>query len=470
MAITMAGASSASEAAVAAAGGAEAGVVAIDATAAAAAQPYPPARQGWYCVVVLALAVMVNFLDRGILSLLIEPIKRDLRLSDIQMSLIMGFAFTFFYAVLGLPVARWIDRGTRKFIFAGGIAIFSVMTVACGLASNFWHLFLARMGLGVGETTSGPSAYSLMADYFPPERLARAISVMQIGFVAGTAGSLFLGGWLIGLVGPGPHELPLIGTVRGWQVVLMLVSIPGFIVAALLLTVKEPPRRGIKAAEAPISEVFRLVLANKWVYLPLFIGMGLRSAQMFGNQTWAAPFYERTFGWGPTQYAMVGGMSILLSMPLGIFLGNWLTEHYWNKGHKDAHVRVVVHSTLVSVPLGIVFPLMPDPWLAVALFLVSSITSMMVAAPENAAIQTVTPNRLRGQITFLFLFVMNVIGMGLGPLIVGGFSQYLFGENNIHLSLALTGALMGVPAVIVFWLGLSHYGRAVAAGGVDVRR
>ena len=124
----------------------------------AAAADYPPARQAWYCVFALALAVMINFLDRGILTLLVEPIKRDLQLSDVQMSFIMGFAFTFFYAVLGLPVARLVDRKSRKLIMTVGITIWSVMTMFCGLATNFWHLFIARMGLGVGETTSGPSA------------------------------------------------------------------------------------------------------------------------------------------------------------------------------------------------------------------------------------------------------------------------------------------------------------------------
>jgi MFS family permease len=437
--------------------------------AAATDQPYPPATQAWYCVFVLAMAVMVNFLDRGILNLLVQPIKTDLQLSDMQMSLIMGFAFTFFYALLGLPVARLIDRGTRKYIFSAGLGIFAVMTLLCGFANNFWHLFLARMGLGVGETTSGPSAYSLLSDYFPPHRLPRAISVMQIGFVLGNAGALLLGGWLIATVGSTSHVLPMIGEIRGWQAVLMLIAVPGFVVAALMLTVAEPRRRGVKTKDAPISEVFRLITSNKWVYMPLFVGMGLRSAQMFGTQAWAAPFYERTFGWGPSQYALVGGLSILIAMPLGLFLGNLLTEHFIRKGHHDANIRVVVYATLISVPLGIASPLMPGPWMAAGLSVLAALTSIMVAAPENAAIQTITPNRLRGQITFLFLFTMNVVGMGLGPIIVGALSQYVFGEAQIRWSLALMGVLMGLPALWVFWRGQKAYGDAVAAGGVDVR-
>jgi MFS family permease len=160
----------------------------------------------------------------------------------------------------------------------------------------------------------------------------------------------------------------------------------------------------------------------------------------------------------------IAGFSIFIASPLGLILGNWLAEHYWKKGVHDGNVRVVVLSTLVSVPAGIAFPLMPTPWLAVACFLFQYMTSMMAAAPENAAVQTVTPNRLRGQMTFLFLFLMNVVGMGFGPLVVGAFSQYAFGEEHIRFALATVGALMGIPAVYVFWRGLRPYGGAVATG------
>jgi MFS family permease len=427
---------------------------------------YPPAREAWYCVFALALAVMVNFLDRGILTLLVEPIKRDLQLSDMQMSLVMGFAFTFFYAVLGLPVARLVDRKSRKLIMTAGITIWSVMTVLCGLATNFWHLFIARMGLGVGETTSGPSAYSLLSDYFPPHRLPRAISFMQGGFVLGTGLALILGAWIIDFVAAHPDmSLPLVGQLRGWQMVLMLVGLPGLAVAAIMASVREPRRMGGAQAEpTPVAEIFRFILRHKLVYVPLFIGMGLRTAQMFGTQMWAPAFYGRTYGWSPSQVGYVTGLSVFIAMPLGLALGGWLAERYWKKGVHDGNVRVVVLSTLISVPFGIAGPLMPSPWLAVGCLLLASLTSIMAAAPENAAVQTVTPNRLRGQMTFLFLFIMNVVGMGLGPVIVGALSQYVFGEEQIRQSLAAVGALMGIQAIYVFWRGLRPYGRAIAGG------
>jgi MFS family permease len=427
---------------------------------------YPSAREAWYCVFALALAVMVNFLDRGILTLLVEPIKRDLHLSDVQMSLIMGFAFSFFYTLLGLPIARLVDRNSRKLILTAGITIWCLMTMLCGLATNFWQLFLARAGLGVGETTSGPSAYSLLSDYFPPQRLPRAISFMSMGFVCGTGLALILGAWIISFVARHPAvSLPVVGQLHGWQTVLMLVGLPGLLVAAIMASVREPPRRGGAASQPePLLTIFRFTARHRAVYLPLFIGLGMRSAQMFATQMWGPAFYGRTYGWSPSQVGYVSGLSVFAAMPIGLALGGWLAERYWRRGVHDGNIRVVVIATLVSVPCGIAGPLMPSPWLAVGCLLLATLTGMMAVSPENAAIQTVTPNRLRGQISFLFLFMMNVLGMGLGPLFVGALSQYVFGEPHIRMALSAAAMVLGIPAAFIFWRAMRPYGQVVASG------
>jgi MFS family permease len=429
-------------------------------SAAADAADYPPSYQGWFCVFALALASTINFLDRGILTLLVEPIKTDLALSDIQMGLVMGFAFTFFYAIFGLPVARLVDRHSRKHIMAAGITIWSLMT-------NFWQLFLARVGVGVGETTSGPSAYSMLADYFPPQKLPRAIAGMNMGFVAGVGLSMIIGAAVIDFIAHAPPvTLPILGTPRPWQLVLFAVGLPGLLVAALMLTVREPPRRGIvKRESAPIGEVFGF-LAHYWpVFVPMFLGLALRSVQMFGLQMWGPVFYGRTFGWSPQQIGYLSGLSLIVAMPIGLYLGSWIAERWWKQGRHDANIRVVVYSSFVSVPLAILGPLMPNPWLALGLGFFAFIFNGMAAPPENAALQSVTPNHLRGQVTFLFLFIMNVIGMGLGPLVVASLTQYVYGEEAIRYSLATASSIMGPAALIVFWLGMKPYGRAMAAGG-----
>lgn len=435
----------------------------------AAARKYPPEIQGWYAVFALALAVMVNFLDRGIFTLLVQPIKTDLHLSDVQISLIMGFAFTFFYAILGLPVARLVDRHNRKKIMAIGIAIWSAMTALCGFASSFWYLFLARVGAGVGETTSGPSAYSMLSDFFPPEKLPRAIAGMNIGFVAGSGLSLVLGAVVIGFVGNSPEVvIPLLGSFRSWQVVLLLVGSPGLLVAAVMLTVREPPRHGTTHTESqPILEVFQLITTHWRVFIPMFCGLALRSVQMFGLQMWAPTFYQRTYGWSPTEIGYVSGASLMVAMPIGLFLGSWLSEYYWKRGKHDANIRVVVISTILSVPLGVLSPLLPSPWLYAGISMITAVFLGMAAPVENAALQSVTPNRMRGQITFLFLFIMNVVGMGIGPLFVATLSQYFFGEAEIRYSIMLTAFVLGVPAIFAFWYGLKPYGEAMRRGGVE---
>ncbi len=430
---------------------------------------FPPPAQGWYAVFALALAVMVNFLDRGIFTLLVKPIKADLGLSDVQISLIMGFAFTFFYAILGLPVARLVDRGNRKKIMAIGIAIWSAMTALCGFAGSFIQLFLARVGAGVGETTSGPSAYSMLSDFFPPQKLPRAIAGMNIGFVAGSGLSLVLGAFVIGFVGDRPEiVIPVLGTFRSWQVVLLLVGSPGLLVAAIMLTVREPPRHGVQHRESqPIMAVFQLMRQHWRVFIPMFAGLALRSVQMFGLGMWGPAFYQRTYGWSATQIGYVSGASLMIAMPLGLFFGSWLSEYYWKQGRHDANIRVVVISTAISVPLGIFAPLLPSPWLYAGVAMFTSMILGMAAPVENAALQSVTPNRMRGQMTFLFLFIMNVIGMGLGPLFVAALSQYIFGEADIRYSIMLTAAVLGLPAIYVFWFGMKPYGEAMKRGGLE---
>ena len=189
--------------------------------------PWPSPRRAWYAVAVFALALAISFLDRSILSLLIGPIKRDLGLSDFKASLLIGFAFVFFYMFMGLPIARLVDTKSRRLIIGCGVALWSLMTSLCGLAQNFTQLFIARIGVGVGEACNGPATFSMLADLFPRERLPRAIAVLNLGFVAGTGLALLLGGAVIHLVSTLPSiSVPGLGALHPWQVTFILVGIP----------------------------------------------------------------------------------------------------------------------------------------------------------------------------------------------------------------------------------------------------
>lgn len=435
-----------------------------------AAQPWPSPRLAWYAVFVFSLSLLINFLDRGIVGLLVEPIKADLGLSDTQMGFILGFAFVTFYALLGLPIARLIDIGTRRTIFGVGIALWSVMTAACGLAGNFWQLFLARIGVGVGEACTGPSTFSMLADLFPRDKLPRALAVLNFGFTTGNGLALIIGGTVIAILAAAPPlALPGFGELATWQTTLLIVGLPGLVVAGLAFTLPEPVRRGIDRAAAggdvpSVREVARYVFTYRAAYGLMIVAIALKTVLAFGQQAWGPVFYIRTFGWSPVDYGLIQGTIILVLGPLGAVFGSRLAERLYARGHDDANMRVVFYSSYFVVPLSILFPLMPSAELAVAVGALNFFCAAWVLGPQNAAIQVITPNRMRGQVTALFLFAFNIIGFGLGPLVVPLLTDFVFrDEALIGYSLATAAAVLGPLAMIVIWMSLKPYGERLAA-------
>ena len=437
------------------------------------AQPWPSPRQAWYAVFVFALALMINFLDRGIITLLVPGIKADLALTDIQISLIMGFAFVFFYVFLGLPIARYADVGTRRTIVGVGIALWSVATALCGMAQSFSQLFLFRVGTGVGEACNGPATFSMMSDLFPHEKLPRAIAVLNFGFMAGTGMALIIGGTVIHVLSSMPPvALPILGTLKAWQMAFVLVGLPGLLVAALMWTVKEPVRRGrlmvgatakARPASIPIRDVARFIFENRGTYGPMFLGLAFNTVLAFGSASWAPAFFGRTYGWSMTQVGLVSGSVYLIVWPFGAMFGSWLAEYLQKKGYDDANLRVVVLAIVLLLPGQILLPLMPNAELAVALSAVNGFFAAWVLGPQNAAIQIVTPNEMRGQITALALFIFNVVGFGMGPTVVALFTDYVFGsEDQLRYSLATVAAVLGPLAALSIWYGLKAYGQRVA--------
>jgi len=441
--------------------------VSLDATS----EPWPSPARAWYSVFVFALALMINMLDRGIVPLLVGPIKRDLGLSDTEMGWLMGPAFIIFYALLGLPIARLVDSRSRRAILGVGVTIWSFMTSICGLAQGFWQLFACRIGVGSGEACSGPSTFSMLADLFPREKLPRAIAVLNFGFYAGNGLAFIIGGTIAQAFADAPPiTLPLLDiTMRGWQTTFFIVGLPGLIVAALLATVREPKRRGRINADTngstkpvPIRDVFAFLNKNRTTFAPIFIGMGIQVVMTYGVLNWAPAFYMRTFGWTPKGYGLVQGVITITVLPVGTLLGSILAERFARAGRDDANLRVVVLSKLLAIPFGLLFPFMPNSYLAVAVSTISLFFLSWNAAPLNAALQIITPNQMRGQITALFLFVFNVIGFGLGPLLVALFTDYVFkAESQIGYSLALTGLILGPLGTLIIWLGMKPYGRSV---------
>lgn len=423
---------------------------------------WPSARSGWYAVFVLSLSLLVNFLDRGIITLLVPQLKADLQLSDTEMSLIMGFAFVLFYMVAGLPIARYADHGRRTRLIAIGLGLWGGATALCGLSKSFMSLFAFRVGVGVGEACTGPATYSLLGDYFPPNKLPRAIAVLNFGFIAGNGLAILIGGTLIAmLLNMGSISLPFIGELRVWQLAFMLVGIPGLLVALLMLTVPEPPRR-ILGDPPSVNAVILFLKEKRWVYGPLIIGIALNTIVSVGIMSWGPAFYMRTFDWPIEKVAIVSGSLTLLIMPVGAFLGSTLAEKWANAGRADANLRVVLLALTCSFPFMVAFPLMPTGMLAAGVWGVGMFFTSLLFGPQNAAIQLVTPNRMRGQITAVVLFGFNVIGFGLGPTVLAVMTDQVFqDEMQIGYAMATTTALLSPIALIVLLLGLKPYTRAV---------
>ncbi len=441
---------------------------ATSATQPADAAAWPPPRQAWYAVGVFAVVLMLNFLDRGILTLLVQPIKKDLGLSDQQIGLLIGLAFACFYALLGLPIARLVDSKSRRLIIAVGVATWSLATAACGLARSFGGLFLARIGVGVGEACNGPATFSIMSDLFPPRKLPRAIAVLNLGFVAGTGIALVIGGTVIHFLSTDERVLPLIGPVQPWQLTFMIVGLPGVLIALLLATIKEPIRRGrlgtIPASERkalPLRQVRQFLGQNRSTYFPMFLGLGFNTVLSFGHQTWIPTFFVRTFGWSAAEAGIMNGIVIVCVAPIGLFAGSALAEWFAKRGYADANLRVVLVSMLIHIPGYIIAPLVNDAYLALGLIGFNFMVGMLCPGPQNAALQIITPNEMRGQVTALFLFIFNIVGYGIGPYFVAFLTDNFFGEAGLRYSLSVGSAIMGPLAAATIWWGLKAYGESV---------
>lgn len=434
---------------------------------------WPSLRQAYYAAWVLAAVQMCAQLNNGVTALLVEPIKRDLQLTDLQLSYLLGFASVLFYVLIGIPAARLVDRYNRKWLVAGTVMIWSAATAACGLAQNFWQFFLARFGIGAGESINGPLAYSLMADYFHPAKLPRAIAIYNVGFSGGTALSLLLGALMIHILAGLPTiQIPLFGVVRDWQLVFILTGLVGVPIAMLAASVAEPLRRDYAMAVAQplvdrgatLREVLAFMLHHWRVYGPIFLGLCFTSLHMFGLASWNAAFYIRTYGLSP---AAVGLYTGLLNLALAVpsLLGAiWINDWFRARGHADANMRVLAIGFSLSAPFMIAGPLMPTPWLALVVSGVGSALMLFAAPSLNTAMQVVTPNRMRGQVTALYLFMMSAVGGGFGPTYFALLTRHVWGDESLlRFTIATSAALLFPAAALTYWLGVKPYRQRILA-------
>lgn len=381
-----------------------------------------------YALGVLVVVYTFNFIDRQILSILLEPIKQDLGLSDTALGMLTGFAFALFYATLGIPIARLADRGNRRNIIAWSLTIWSAMTALSGIAQNFWHLLIARIGVGVGEAGCSPPAHSMIADYFPAENRATALGIYSLGIPVGILFGFIAGGWL--------------NEFFGWRVAFFVVGVPGILLALIVRwSLREPDRgmaegRQANADQPGIMETFTY-LYQKPSFRHMAIGGGLTAFVGYGIVTWVPSFLIRSYGMDTGEVGTYLGLILGIPGGIGIALGGYLADRY---GAKDTrwYLWVVTVALLIAVPITVGVYLSSSATASLLFLILPVLLGNFYQATTFSQAQGLVPLRMRAVAAAVLLFILNIIGLGAGPQMVGVVSDLLaptYGDESLRYAL-----------------------------------
>lgn len=429
------------------------------------------ARYAWYVAGLLTLVQIVSYLDRFLPSLLVQPIKRDLGLSDFQMGLLLGPAFIMFYITLGIPLGWLADRMNRRAILAAGIAIWCTMTAAGAAATSFVPLFISRLGVGLGEAAVAPVSISLISDYFGRARRAQAISLFMAGAFIGAGGAFLFFGPLVQYVeGLPPVILPLLGHLQSWRLCFLIVGAPGLLLTALMLTVHEPRRRervslqgAAGAATDPRFGDATAYIVRHWrAFGTLFVASAC-NLTMGALALWNVALFKRTWNWSVAQVGLAVGLILLTAGPLGTLLGAFLTSRYTAAGRRDATLRALLLGLLIGVPTYTAFPLMPSATLGLVTLFCALIGQSMSTAAGPATLVMLAPGQIRGQTTAIYYLVISVVAQVIGPPLVGLLADAFGSPGALRYAVSIEAAVVGIPSILLVLLGFTAYGRSVAA-------
>lgn len=440
-------------------------------TAAGPATAWPRPAYAWYGVIVLLVAYGFAILDRTAIGLLVDSIKQDLQVTDSQMGLLQGLAFAICYTTFGIPIGFLADRWKRKPLLAIGIAVWSAATILCGTARSFGVLFLARVGVGVGEASVTPASSSLIADYFPPERRARAYGVWMLGSSLGTGmASLFAAGAIVLSDHLHAAGTPWAADFKTWQITFFLIGAPGLLVALLFaLTVREPVRQGVRLAAdgSPLATgvsmkpLWTVMKANRRAYIALMGGAVLNVTAIYAQIGWMPALFMRVHHWSPAKVGAVGGLIAFPVAMCGAIVAGWTMSYLTSKGRNDAPILMTMGDAVSRLLLGVAACLAPRPEITVALNVIAGVTSTWSYASAMTGLNSITPNELRGQVAALYTLFTGLISMTLGSFIVGFLSDQVFqGPTGVAFSLATTYAGCSILALLILIPGRKFYATA----------
>ena len=420
----------------------------------------------WYVVLLCMLAYIFSFIDRQILALMIEPIKADLNLSDTQFSLLHGLAFSLFYAFMGLPLAYLADRFSRPKIIAVGIVFWSIATALCGLSKSFIQLFFSRMGVGVGEATLSPAAYSMFSDMFSKDKLGRAVAVYSSGSFVGGGIAFLVGGYVIGLLkNMSLIEVPLLGAIKAWQMAFILVGLPGVFIGLLfVLTVRDPQRKGQRldaqghVEKTSMKKAFKFIKKHRATFGCHYFGFTFYAMALYCLISWTPAFYMRKYGLTPTEAGYMLGTVMLVANTLGVFCAGWLNDWFIQKGRKDAPMITGVMGIVGLIIPMIVFTQVSELWLSVALLVPAMFFASFPMPISTTAMQMLAPNQIRAQISAVFLLISNLVAVGIGTTLVALMTDKIFGNPlMVGMSLSIVGACSCVMAFILLKKGCKAF-------------
>nr|WP_198043418.1 MFS transporter [Ketobacter sp. MCCC 1A13808] len=425
--------------------------------------PYPSTARGWLTVSILMVAYILSFIDRQILNLLVGPIRRDLEISDTQMSLLMGFSFALFYTICGIPLGRMADKTSRRGLIAAGVLVWSAMTAACGMAKHYWQFLFARVGVGAGEAALSPAAYSLIADSFPPEKRATAISVYSMGIYVGSGLAFLLGGVVIHFASAqGDIMLPVIGETRPWQLIFLMLGAAGVIFCVLLAFLKEPVRQGAGAGtEVSFVEVAAYINKNRKTVLLHNLSFACLAFSAYGAASWVPAFFMRSHQMAPSEVGFTYGILVGVFGSLGILVGGRLSDYLTLKGYTAAPMRVGLIAACLALPSYLGYA-SDNVNVAIAAIGMGAFTLAMPFGVAPAAIQEIMPNPMRGQASAVYLFVVTFFGLGVGPTAVALVTDYVFADDNaLRYSLLIISSIATGLAIVLLFASLKPYQRSV---------
>lgn len=382
----------------------------------------------WYIVTILALATFLSYLDRGVIAVVVPSLKADLNLSDLQISLLQGISFSLFFALAGIPMGTLADRVSRRNLIVVGLGLWSLMTMLCGFAGNFTMLFIARMGVGVGEAALIPAAASMIADLFAPSQRGRPMSAIVAAQSLGAAGASLLGGMLlVYLASTSPITLPFVGEAADWRTTFIAFGLPGPIVALLLASIKEPQRTKVEGKSE--GNFLRFLGAHRLLFFFVYLSFAANFVIAYSTALWSPTVLSRVYGLTPGHAGIAFGLTMIIANITGSTLAGIIGDRLASRGAPAARFYVSITAAPLAAVGGVIMLLAPTATYYLAGFACAGFAAGVLIGNSYPLLYDVVPGTMRGQAAAVYMIVGNIIGLGGGPLAVAVLTQFIFKDQ-----------------------------------------